>query len=134
VDRPASADQVRAARDHVADLFAAIELPTGGSHIGVAGTWTSLAAIALDLPRYDPDRVHGSIVTSHQVTALVERLASLDLEQTAAIPSLDPKRAPVILAGAVVAEAVAASLRVQRTQISERDTLDGAAAELLALA
>jgi exopolyphosphatase/pppGpp-phosphohydrolase len=54
-------------------------------------------------------------------------------DETAAIPSLDPKRAPVILAGAVLAGGVMDVLDVADVVVSERDTLDGAAAHLLAL-
>jgi exopolyphosphatase/pppGpp-phosphohydrolase len=63
----------------------------------------------------------------------VSDLAGLTIRQTESIPSLDPKRAPVILAGAVVAECVLIRLGMDQAKISERDTLDGVASELLAL-
>jgi exopolyphosphatase/pppGpp-phosphohydrolase len=57
----------------------------------------------------------------------------MTLAETAAIPSLDPKRAPVILGGALVAEGVMDVLAAEVVIVSEHDTLDGAAAQLLAL-
>jgi exopolyphosphatase/guanosine-5'-triphosphate,3'-diphosphate pyrophosphatase len=57
----------------------------------------------------------------------------MTVEETAAIPSLDPRRAPVILGGALVAEAVMDTLGVDQATISEHDTLDGVAMESLAL-
>lgn len=102
-----------------------------GTHIGVAGTWTSLAAIAQDLPAYDLEKVHGYWLDSHDLEGLVAALCDMTLEETEAIPSLDPKRAPVIRAGAIVAHAVVAALDVDSTLISVKDTLDGAALELL---
>jgi exopolyphosphatase/guanosine-5'-triphosphate,3'-diphosphate pyrophosphatase len=111
--------------------FAGYEFGQVGSHIGVAGTWTSLAAIIQDLPIYDPAAVHGYRIDSHELDRLVGVLCDMTLEETEAIPSLDPKRAPVIRAGAIVARAVVGALDVDSTLISVKDTLDGAALELL---
>jgi exopolyphosphatase/pppGpp-phosphohydrolase len=57
----------------------------------------------------------------------------MSVEETSGIPSLDPKRAPVILGGALVAEAVMDALGADQATISEQDSLDGVAMELLAL-
>lgn len=132
-DRPATSAQMDAARSHVAELLAGIELGSP-QMVGVAGTWTSLGAIDLELPRYERDLVHGHMLTSGRLSLLVERLSHMSVEETAAIPSLDPKRAPVILAGAVVAAGVVAAVGSETVLVSERDTLDGVAGELLALA
>ena len=64
----------------------------------------------------------------------IDSLASMTLEETAAIAALDPKRAPVILGGALVAEGVMEVLEVDEVMVSEHDTLDGVAMELLAIA
>ncbi len=64
----------------------------------------------------------------------IDSLASMTLEETAAIAALDPKRAPVILGGALVAEGVMDILEVDEVMVSEHDTLDGVAMELLAIA
>ena len=132
-ERPPPSEMLSRAREHVAELLADVEMPAGGEVVGVAGTWTSLAGIDLGLERYDRDLVHHHRLNSARLTGLVTRLARLTVEETAAIPSLDPARAPVILAGAVVAEAVMAVTGTESVLVSERDTLDGLAAELLAL-
>jgi len=111
--------------------FAGYEFGRVASHIGVAGTWTSLAAIVQDLPIYHPAAVHGYWLDTHELDRLVGVLCSMTLGETEAIPSLDPKRAPVIRAGAIVARAVVGALDVDSTLISVKDTLDGAALELL---
>jgi exopolyphosphatase/guanosine-5'-triphosphate,3'-diphosphate pyrophosphatase len=77
--------------------------------------------------------VHGSALARSDLVSLIEALAPMTVEQTAAIPSLDPKRAPVILGGALVAEAVMDALKIDEVTISEHDTLDGVAIRLLAL-
>jgi len=130
--RPAPAAELDAARDLVARLFETVDLEAR-TLIGVAGTWTSLAAIALELPEYSRDLVDGYRMQRDTLTAVIESLSGKSVEETAAIPSLDPKRAPVILAGSLVAEGVMDVLGAERVLVSEHDSLDGAAMELLAL-
>jgi exopolyphosphatase/guanosine-5'-triphosphate,3'-diphosphate pyrophosphatase len=132
-DHPASPSQMRIATEMVAGLFENLSMARANNLVGVAGTWTSLAAIVLGLGSYDSEVVHGSVLIRRDVEATVDRLAGMSLEEKAAIPSLHPKRAPVILSGAVVAAGVLAALGATEVVISERDTLDGLAAELLAL-
>lgn len=128
-DRPAPPRDVEEAADHVRSLFAPVAIGSG-TLIGVAGTWSSLGSI--DRARVGgPDRAaDGHQITSTRLGDLVEHLARLTMEETRSLPGLDPARAPVILAGAVIARAVMARLDVDRVRISERDTLDGRAAEL----
>jgi len=101
------------------------------THVGVAGTWTSLAAIAQDLPRYDSRKVHGYLLHEFELDRVIDMLCDMTLHEIEAIPSLDPRRAPVIRAGAMVAHAVTGVLHIEETFISERDTLDGLAMQLL---
>ena len=97
------------------------------SVLGVAGTITTLAALALGLQEYDRDRVHGSELTADALQNQLERLASMPLAERRTVPALDPDRAPVIVGGAVVAREVLRFLDSDRLEISERDILDGAA-------
>jgi exopolyphosphatase / guanosine-5'-triphosphate,3'-diphosphate pyrophosphatase len=95
--------------------------------IGVAGTITSLAALDLGLDEYDRDRVHGHVLTADGLRRQLDRLASVPVEERRLIRPLDPDRAPVIVAGAVIAREVLAFLGLGGLEISERDILDGAA-------
>jgi exopolyphosphatase/guanosine-5'-triphosphate,3'-diphosphate pyrophosphatase len=97
-----------------------------GRVVGVAGTWTSLQKI--QDPQADP---HLATLTATQVSELVDRLSRLSVDETAALPGLDPARAPVILSGAVVAEGALAACGADAVTISEHDLLDGLVAELL---
>jgi exopolyphosphatase / guanosine-5'-triphosphate,3'-diphosphate pyrophosphatase len=97
------------------------------SVIGVAGTITTLAALALDLQEYDRDLVHGSELTANALQNQLERLASMPLAERRTVPALDPERAPVIVGGAIVAREVLRFLGRDRLEVSERDILDGAA-------
>lgn len=129
---PIPIGRVENARAHVSKLFAAVGLETT-EVVGVAGTWTSLSAIVLKLIQYDRELVHGAVIALGDLSSAIDSLAPTSLQDVESIPSLDPKRAPVIVAGAIVAEQVLKHLGVDRAKISERDTLDGVAEELLAL-
>jgi exopolyphosphatase/guanosine-5'-triphosphate,3'-diphosphate pyrophosphatase len=128
-DRPASPAQLKEAREHVAGLFAGLDFGPVATLIGVAGTWTEIPVLVRG-PGAERD---GAVLTSTEVTAVVERLAGLRVDETAAIPGFNPGRAPVILGGVVVAEAVLRTLGMSEVTISIRDTMDGVAATLLAL-
>lgn len=132
-DRPSNSGQLGLAIEALEDDFAGIEHGEISTHIGVAGTWTSIAAIAQNLSSYGRERVHGLVLTNDDLDRVAEQLRPLSIEKTAAIPSLDPKRAPVILAGTIIATMIVETLGVHETTISEQDSLDGAAMELLAL-
>lgn len=95
--------------------------------IGVAGTVTSLAALALGLDEYDRARVHGFELTAAVLDEQLERLASVPLAERRELRPLDPDRAPVIVAGAVIAREVVSFFGLSTLEISERDILDGAA-------
>jgi exopolyphosphatase / guanosine-5'-triphosphate,3'-diphosphate pyrophosphatase len=95
--------------------------------IGVAGTVTSIAALALGLEEYDRERVHGFGLTDEALTQQLERLAAAPLAERRTFRPLDPERAPVIVAGAVIARETLRFFGVDTLEISERDILDGAA-------
>ncbi len=132
-DYPLSEGEFRRASHMAESAFSGYYFGEVATHIGVAGTWTSLAAIVQDLAEYDADAVHGHRVETADLDDLVDYLCGLTLEETEAIPSLDPRRAPVIRCGAIVAAAVAEVLGVGSTLVSVKDSLDGLAAELLAV-
>jgi exopolyphosphatase / guanosine-5'-triphosphate,3'-diphosphate pyrophosphatase len=97
------------------------------SAVGVAGTITSIAALSLGLEEYDRDRVHGFELGADALDEQLHRLASVPVAERRTIRPLDPDRAPVIVAGAVIAREVLAFFELDRMEISERDILDGAA-------
>ncbi len=127
--RPISTGTIHAIRRECADAFSIVEIPgVSDIAIGVAGTFTSLVAMAMELDRYDRDHVHGSVLHLGAITGLVDYLARLTLDETASIPSLDPLRAPVMFAGAVIAEQALERCALDAVRISENDLLDGLAA------
>jgi exopolyphosphatase / guanosine-5'-triphosphate,3'-diphosphate pyrophosphatase len=97
--------------------------------IGVAGTITSLAALDLGLGAYDPERVHGHVLTAPAVEEQLRRLAALPLEERRRLPSLEPERAPVIVAGAAVLRAILRQYGLGEIEASEHDLLHAVALE-----
>ena len=95
--------------------------------IGVAGTATTAAAIELGLERYDPRRIHGARLTRETIEAIGRRLGALPLDERSSVTGLEPKRAPVIVAGLVVLATVLGHLGLDELTVSERDILHGAA-------
>ncbi len=128
--RPVDFAGLEAACRHVEDLFTAVAVPPATTVIGVAGTWTSLAAIAQDLAEYDRAKVHGWPLGRPEVERLIGLFASQSIEETARIPALDPARAPVILAGTVIARETMRHLGTLEVVVSEHDLLDGVIASL----
>ncbi len=74
----------------------------GARLVGVAGTVTTLSAVAQGLPHHDAQKVHGARLTAGEIEALIARMAGLTVAERAALPGMEPKRADVIVGGAVV--------------------------------
>jgi exopolyphosphatase/guanosine-5'-triphosphate,3'-diphosphate pyrophosphatase len=98
--------------------------------IGVAGTATSLAAIAQELEPYDPERVHGYRISLSECERILERLAAMPLEERREVPGLHPDRAPTIVAGAIIFAEVVRRFGLDEVEVSEHDILRGAALNL----
>lgn len=122
--RPAPWTEIVAARELVRETFAGLELASPGALLGVAGTWTEIPKFAgyAGVEMVAVDRV--------MIDDAIMRLAWLTVEETAVLTA--PMRAPVILAGLIVAEGVLEAARANNALVSIRDSLDGVAAAMLA--
>jgi exopolyphosphatase/guanosine-5'-triphosphate,3'-diphosphate pyrophosphatase len=112
-------EAARAALAPLASLDGLGGLP-GARLVGVAGTVTTLAAVLQALPAYDAERVHGSALDLDQLEVLLARLAAMPVAERAALPGMEPKRADVIVAGAVVVAEAARLLGFDRLTVSDR--------------
>jgi exopolyphosphatase/guanosine-5'-triphosphate,3'-diphosphate pyrophosphatase len=79
--------------------------------VGVAGPVTTLAALIGDVVPYDGARVHGARITRSDLSRTVEQLGSLSLVERRGLAAIDPARADVIVAGAVLVEEIIAWAR-----------------------
>jgi exopolyphosphatase/guanosine-5'-triphosphate,3'-diphosphate pyrophosphatase len=130
-DDPPTEDEQRALAEDVRAILAEgvpEEHRTAVQHaIAVAGTATSLAAIAQDLDPYDPEKVHGYVIDRGECERILKRLAGMPLEQRRQVAGLDPERAPTIVAGVIILLEVLTVFGLGRVEISENDILRGAA-------
>jgi exopolyphosphatase/guanosine-5'-triphosphate,3'-diphosphate pyrophosphatase len=128
-DPPSEAELEAVALDVRGTIEAAVPtaLRTGVSlGIAVAGTPTSLAAIAQRLEPYDPRRTHGYRLTVGERNAIFRALAVMTLEQRESVPGLQPARAGVILPGIVILSEVMDLFSLGSVEVSEHDILHGA--------
>lgn len=88
--------------------------------VGVAGTVTTLKALELGLAPYDATRVHGAVLTLRAVEALCAKLASLSLAERQRLPGLEPKRADVIVAGALIVRGLLRKAGADQAMVSDR--------------
>ena len=128
---PPSADDIAAAHAFAAEPFTATVTELGLADAGAerlvvtGGTVTSLVAIDAELVPYDSSYVHLHELTLEQVESLEARLASLTVAERAALPGLQPKRARVILGGAIAVAEVMRCCGFDRLTVSESDLLYG---------
>jgi exopolyphosphatase / guanosine-5'-triphosphate,3'-diphosphate pyrophosphatase len=131
---PPTVDQLRRAEDDIRaalDLVTA-EVPVGeaATLVGVAGSVTTVAAIALDLPAYDAEAIHGSRIPIEDVRAVSANLLVATRERRAAMPVMHPGRVDVIGAGALILHVLMDAFGSAEVVVSEHDILDGIALRL----
>jgi exopolyphosphatase/guanosine-5'-triphosphate,3'-diphosphate pyrophosphatase len=98
--------------------------------IAVAGTPTVLASVDQALEVFDPWKVHGYTLTRAACGHLLERLASLPLDERRNVVGLHPDRAPTIVAGAAILTATLDAFGLASVNVSEHDILYGLAREI----
>ena len=93
--------------------------------VGLAGSVTTVAALALDLPEYDPARIHHARIGYADVAAVTARLLAATVEERRKLPAMHPGRADVIGAGALILRVIMERSGRPAVVASEHDILDG---------
>ena len=124
---PPTQDELDACAHSARELLAGIRDVAAEQAIGVAGTITTLAALDLALGTYDRSVVHGHRLSRAGAREQLDRLAALTVAELREVPALDPERAPVIVAGAVILAETLDRFDLDWIEVSEHDILDGAA-------
>ena len=106
---------------------AAIAVADARTLVGLAGSVTTVAAIALGLAEYDPGRTHHARISAGAVHAVTSELLAATRRERAAIGSMHPGRVDVIGAGALVLDQVMRRFGFAEVVTSEHDILDGIA-------
>jgi exopolyphosphatase / guanosine-5'-triphosphate,3'-diphosphate pyrophosphatase len=129
-DPPAPAEVAAATADidrALDDVAAAIAVQDARTLVGLAGSVTTLTAIALELPAYDASKTHHARIPADRVHEVTAHLLSTTRRERAAIPSLHPGRIDVIGAGALILDRVMQRFGFGELVTSEHDILDGIA-------
>lgn len=126
--------EVAAARDDIDAAIRAVAetvpLRSAATLVGLAGSVTTVAALAMGLWEYDAEKIHGAVVSAADVHRVCEGLLYATREKREANPVIHPGRVDVIAAGSLVLSAVVAYSGVPEVLVSERDILDGIAASI----
>jgi exopolyphosphatase / guanosine-5'-triphosphate,3'-diphosphate pyrophosphatase len=126
---PPTAGEVAALRADVAAHLGRVAeaLDPAAAHrvVGVAGTVTTVTAIALGLDTYDPRRIHHVTVDASEIAAVAGKLATMTVAERAAMPVMAKGREDVIAAGALLLDELVRMFHLPKVIASEADILDG---------
>ncbi|MGH3795454.1 MAG: exopolyphosphatase [Pseudonocardiaceae bacterium] len=132
---PATPGEVGAAERFAAltlqEAFAEVPVDKARTWVGVAGTVTTLSALAQQLPEYDAARTHLSRLSLERLRCTAAELLASTHEQRASAPVIHPGRVDVIGGGALIVQVLAEQLHARagigELVVSEHDILDGIA-------
>jgi exopolyphosphatase/guanosine-5'-triphosphate,3'-diphosphate pyrophosphatase len=128
---PPSAEQIKAATEDIdralGDVAAVVPVASARTLVGLAGSVTTVAAIGLGLPVYDPRRTHHARLPAAVVQQVTDQLLGQKRHERGAIGSLHPGRVDVIGAGALILDRVMQRFGFAELVTSEHDILDGIA-------
>jgi exopolyphosphatase/guanosine-5'-triphosphate,3'-diphosphate pyrophosphatase len=131
---PPTPGEIRRAEEDIraalAEVTAEVPVSDAVSLVGLAGSVTTVAALALELPEYDPVAIHGCRISVDAVRAVTADLLAATRERRAAMPVMHPGRVDVIGAGALILRVLMDEFGMPEVVVSEHDILDGIALRL----
>jgi exopolyphosphatase/guanosine-5'-triphosphate,3'-diphosphate pyrophosphatase len=130
LDDVVSTEVLRSAEAAIsADLSSIDRHPIADAMVGMGGAITNITAVRLEMAAYDPDVVQGTILHRDEIDRQIELYRSLDAEDRRSIIGLQPKRAEVILAGALIVRTVMEMLDQEALTVSDRALRHGVTIE-----
>jgi exopolyphosphatase / guanosine-5'-triphosphate,3'-diphosphate pyrophosphatase len=131
---PPTCDEIQQARDWVRnetqEAMAAMPRHPGQVFVGTAGTVTSLAAMAQQLPTYEPARIHNYRLTLETISNLEQQLLSRTKAARIGLPGLEKNREDVIASGAIIIRTVMETLGEQECLVSDLGLREGVLIQL----
>jgi exopolyphosphatase/guanosine-5'-triphosphate,3'-diphosphate pyrophosphatase len=128
---PPTADEIAIARRDIQNAidiaYASVDIKSAKTLVCVAGTATTVAAAALDLPEYDRHTIHLSRISADQVLAVSNKFLTMTRDERAALGYMHPGRVDVITAGSLVLSEIVKATAAKEFIASENDILDGMA-------
>jgi len=99
--------------------------------VGTAGTITTLAAISLEMKKYDPEKINGFVLNLEEVKNILKRFMNCSLNERQKITGLEPKRADVIIGGTKILISVMERFGYERLVVSDFGLREGIIVDLL---
>ena len=131
---PPPPDEVQRAESDIraalVDVAATVPVGEAATLVGLAGSVTTVAALALGLPEYRAEVIHGARIPVGSVRSVTAGLLTATRARRAALPVMHPGRVDVIGGGALVLRVVMDALAIDEVVVSEHDILDGIALAL----
>ncbi|GHE12571.1 Ppx/GppA phosphatase family protein [Klenkia taihuensis] len=131
---PPTADEIQRAESDIraalVEVVAEVPVHEAATLVGLAGSVTTVAALAMDLPAYDAATIHGSRIPVGAVRSVTAGLLTSTRARRAALPVMHPGRVDVIGGGSLVLRVVMDALAIDEVVVSEHDILDGIALSL----
>ena len=128
---PPTQDEIAIARRDIQNAidiaYASVDIKSAKTLVAVAGTATTVAAAALDLPEYDRYAIHLSRISAEQVHSVSNRFLTMTRDERAALGYMHPGRVDVIGAGSLVLSEIMKATGAKDFVASENDILDGMA-------
>ena len=128
---PPLAEQVAAATKDIdaalSEVAAAVDARQARTLVGLAGSVTTVAAIALGLDQYIAERIHHARIPADQVREITARLLAMTRAERGTIGAMHPGRIDVIGAGALILDRIMTRFGFTEVLVSEHDILDGIA-------
>lgn len=135
ISDPATPQEIAAATsdiDAAIDLaYSAVPIAQANSLIGLAGSVTTVAAIALGLSEYDSAAIHGSRISAQDIHRVTQELLTMTRAERAKLGPMHEGRIDVIGSGALVLDRIMVRTGLKQVVVSERDILDGIARGLI---
>lgn len=124
---PVTNDEMSAARSYVHNLFApeASIMQAGETQlVTTGGTATTLASIDMSLDEYDPEKVHGHLLSAQMIDQMIIKLSGLPLHKRAETRGLEHDRADIIVPGAIILSEIMKALRTSSAIVSDYGLLE----------
>jgi exopolyphosphatase / guanosine-5'-triphosphate,3'-diphosphate pyrophosphatase len=129
---PPGADELASLREYVARTLDR-EMPKGDAPparlFGAGGTITAAAALTLGLTRYEPEKIHGCVVSLGQIAGLIAKLSVMPLAARKKVQGLEENRADIIIAGLIVLQGIMEFYGFKEITVSDEGILHGAVME-----
>ena len=127
---PPTPDELREMRAEALRVFAALPfalppLESPSRLIGIAGTITTTCAVVMGVAPYDPEKIHGAVLSREAIEESLRQMALLPLAERVRLPGLIPGRADVILAGATLLAVILERLQAATVTVSDHGIRHG---------